>query len=57
MRASSPLIDDLSRRSTPQPGLFDTRDPDIWITLGCVVYCTAFWIGVGFGIRALIAVL
>ena len=57
MRPSSPLLDDLARRPTPQPGVFDIGHPDIWITLACIVYCAAFWIGVGFGIRALVIVL
>jgi len=57
MRPSSPLLDDLARRPSPQPGAFDIGHPDIWITLGCIVYCAAFWIGVGFGIRTLVIVL
>ena len=56
MRALSPLIDDLSRRPAPPPRGPDSR-LEIWITLGCIVYCAAFWVGMGFGIRALVIVL
>jgi hypothetical protein len=56
MRALSPLIDELSRRPAPRPRAPDSR-LEIWITLGYIVYCAAFWVGVGFGIRALVVVL
>jgi len=33
------------------------RRPGFWITLGWIVYCIAFWIGVGLGIHTLVTVL
>ena len=58
MRASLALIDDLSRpddqSKTGDAMLF--RRPG-WIWLGCIVFGIAFWTGVGFGSRALVAVL
>jgi len=60
MRAPSALIDDLSRRPDVKPTNFDPapfRRPGYWITLSCILYCITFWTGVGFGIRALVAVL
>jgi hypothetical protein len=53
MRALSPFIADLSQRPAPRPRTPDCR-PEIWITLGCIVYCIAFWSGVGLGLHALV---
>jgi hypothetical protein len=58
MRAPLALIDDLSR-SDGQPKAVDVvpfRRPG-WIWLGYILFGIAFWTGVGFGIRALIAAL
>jgi len=59
MRVPLALIDDLSLLPDVQP-----KDPDAarwrlpgWSWLGCIVFGIAVWTGVGFGIRALIAVL
>jgi hypothetical protein len=59
MRASYPLIDDLSRRSTPRPRALDTlryRRPG-WLWLSYILFGITFWTGAGFGIRELLAVL
>jgi hypothetical protein len=58
MRSLSSLTDDLSHRPAPWPRDLDTRygrPGRTW--LGCVAFGIAFWISVGFGIRALIVAL
>jgi len=53
-------IDDLSRRPDVRRKTVDVapfRRPGYWIWLGSIVFNIAFWTGVGFGIRALVAVL
>jgi hypothetical protein len=59
MRGPFALVDDLSQRPDDQPKTVDAvpfRYPG-WIWLGYIVFGIAFWTGVGFGSRALVAVL
>ena len=58
MRALSTFINDLlwgdgQRRTIDAP----YRDPRYWIWLGIIVFNIAFWTGVAYGTRALVAAL
>ena len=58
MRAPSTFINGLLWRYGQQRAIdAPYRHPRYWIWLGIIVFSFAFWIGVGFGIRALAAVL
>ena len=57
MRAHSTLISDLLWRDGQQRIVAPYRDPRYWIWLGIILFNIAVWTGVGFGIRALAAVL
>ena len=58
MRAPSTFINDLLWRDGPQRSVdAPYRYPRYWIWVGIIVFSFAFWTGVGFGIRALAAVL
>ena len=57
MRAPLTLIDDFPRRPDDQPTAIDGagyRHPR-WFWLGYFAFGVAFWTGVGFGVRALLA--
>jgi hypothetical protein len=58
MRAPSTLINDLLWRDGQQRAIdAPYRHPRYWIWLGIIGFNIAFWTGVGYGTRTLIAAL